>query len=43
MLTEFEKHLIATRSDEWQGPNSWGWANGYRLTLTQAIAQPEFG
>jgi hypothetical protein len=43
MLTASEKHLIATRSDEWQGPNSWGWVDDYRLNLHQAILQPGFG
>jgi len=43
MLTTVEKQLIAVRSDEWQGPNSWGWVDGYRLNMQEAIAQPGFG
>jgi len=43
MLTIFEKQLIVTRSDEWRGPNSWGWVDGYRLNMKEAIHQPGFG
>jgi hypothetical protein len=43
MLTVSEKKLIVIRSDEWQGPNSWGWVDGYKLNMQEAIAQPGFG
>lgn len=43
MLSSIEKKLVAIRSNEWLGPNSWGWFNGYRLSLNQAIDQPGFG
>jgi hypothetical protein len=42
-LRNNEKKLIAVRSNEWFGPNSWGFVNGYRLSLHQAIQHPEFG
>jgi hypothetical protein len=43
MLSLFEKQLIVKRSNEWNGPNSWGWADGYRLSLWEVIQKPEFG
>ena len=38
-----EKLLVANRSDEWTGPNSWGWNKGYKLSLQEVIQKPEFG
>lgn len=43
MINKIECNLVANRSDEWQGPNSWGLIEGYRLSLSEAIALPGFG
>jgi len=43
MLTKQERILVADYSDEWTGPNTWGWLNGYRLSLWEAITHSEYG
>lgn len=43
MITLFERKLIADRTAEWRGPNAWGWNQGYRLSIQEAIRKPEFG
>lgn len=42
-MTREERLLVAKRSAEWTGPNTWGWANGYRMSLYEAIERSEFG
>jgi hypothetical protein len=43
MLTRAECKLVADRSDEWQGPNTWGLVEGQRLALSDALDLPGFG
>lgn len=42
-LTKEERKLVADRSDEWQGPNTWGLVDGQRLSLSEALDLPGFG
>jgi hypothetical protein len=42
-LTNNEVLFVAQKSAIWTGPNSWGWADGYRLNLQESIAKPIFG
>lgn len=42
-LTRLECKLVADRSDEWQGPNTWGLVDGQRLALSDALDLPGFG
>jgi hypothetical protein len=43
MLNKAECKLVADRSDEWQGPNTWGLVDGQRLTLLEVLDLPGFG
>lgn len=42
-MTNNELKLIAEKSKIWTGPNVWGWDGRYRLSLKEAISNPEFG
>lgn len=42
-MTNNELKLIAEKSRIWPGPNVWGWDGGYRLSIQEAISNPEFG
>lgn len=43
MLSIQEIELVAFKSRIWTGPNSWGYVNGYRLNIQEAIKSPGFG
>jgi hypothetical protein len=43
MLTKEERLLVADVSRRWTGPNTWGWQDGYRMSLKGAIQNPGFG
>jgi hypothetical protein len=43
MLKLAERLLVAHHSAIWTGPNTWGFADGYRLSLKEALAKPAFG
>lgn len=43
MLIKEELKLIYERSKIWTGPNTWGWVDGQRLSIQDAIKQPGFG
>lgn len=42
-MTNQELLLLAEKSKVWVGPNTWGWKDGYRLSLQEALASPGFG
>jgi len=43
MLNSTERELVALRSGLWRGPNAWGFRDGYRLSLAEAMANTEYG
>jgi hypothetical protein len=43
MLSVEERKLIKAKSELWNGPNCWGWRNGYKLSLQETIKHSEYG
>ena len=43
MLSKKERQIVMEVSRRWTGPNTWGWMNGYRIGLKEAILKPQFG
>lgn len=43
MLNKDELKLVFERSKIWTGPNTWGWVEGERLNIQEAIKHPGYG